>query len=77
MEDAIFFLGSDRTAINRQLNQDREGVPVTLAVLDGEIRINVSGEAGGARRDVVLVTDQRRGLGDRSRREFGTYARGI
>ena len=53
------FVGTDRTSINRQLKDNREGVAVTLAVQDGELRVDVSGAAGGAPSDVVLIAYQR------------------
>jgi hypothetical protein len=56
------FLGSDRAAINRELIDNRGGVAVTLGVQEGDVRINVSGETGGARSDVVLIAYQRRAV---------------
>jgi hypothetical protein len=49
------FVGSDRSAIGKSLDANRPGVPVTVAVLGAQIRVEVGAQAGAGPGDVVLV----------------------
>jgi len=56
------FVGSDRKSIGGALASPRSGVPVTIAVSDGLVLVDLQAQDG---------------IPDRSRRELGTHAEGI
>jgi hypothetical protein len=49
------FVGSDRSAIGGALGSPRSGVPVTIAVADGQVRVQIPAEGHAGASDVVLV----------------------
>lgn len=53
------FVGNDVASINKQLNENRSGIAVALAVHDAEIEIDLGMQEGAAPSDVVLVAYQR------------------
>ena len=50
------FVGSDRRAIGGALGPQRSGVPVTIAVTDGQVRVDVAGQGHTGACDVLLVS---------------------
>lgn len=49
------YVGSNRSAIDRALKSNRDGVPVSLSVIDGEARVRLAppGGSGGPRGDAL------------------------
>ena len=56
------FIGSDRSAISHALQEPRDGVPVTLSVIDGEIRVKLASSEQGRGDEVTLVTFLRKAV---------------
>jgi hypothetical protein len=53
------FVGSDRGAITRALNDPRSGTAITLAVGDGRVSIDIADDPAGVASDVVVLTYRR------------------
>jgi hypothetical protein len=53
------FVGSDRRSIGSALAVRRPGVPVTIAIADGAVLVNLGAHANVAASDVVLVAYER------------------
>jgi hypothetical protein len=61
------YVGSNRSAIDRALKSSRDGVPVSLSVIDGEARVRLDPHGGsqpakGQPADVVLVAYLRKAV---------------
>jgi hypothetical protein len=61
------YVGSNRSAIDRALKSSRDGVPVSLSVIDGEARVRLAPRGGsqpakGQPADVVLVAYLRKAV---------------
>jgi hypothetical protein len=50
------FVGSDRKSIGSSLASPRAGVPVTIAVSEGQILVDMEAQGGAAPSDVLLVS---------------------
>jgi hypothetical protein len=50
------FVGSDRISIGASLSSPRAGVPVTIAVSEGQILVDLEAQGGAAPSDVLLVS---------------------
>jgi hypothetical protein len=55
-------VGSDGRRVAQALSARREGVPIGLSVEEGELRVELGGQAGAPRSDVVLVAYQRQAV---------------
>jgi hypothetical protein len=53
------YVGSDRASINKGLKEKRLGVPVAIAIRDGDVMIRLDAQAAAAPSDVFLVAYQR------------------
>lgn len=53
------FVGSDRSAIGKELAAGRSGVPVTVSLKDGEVKVELAGATHAVASDIVLVAYQR------------------
>jgi hypothetical protein len=49
------FVGSDRRAIGEVLGAKRSGVPMTIVVSDGQVRVQIAAQRPAGTSDVVLV----------------------
>jgi hypothetical protein len=72
------FVGSDRPRVGRSLNTPRTGIPVSIAVNEGKVIVDVAAMVGGPRSDVVLVAYQQSaissiGRGENSGRTLTEY----
>ena len=72
------FVGSDRRSIGQSLNTTRTGIPVTLAVGDGSVLVDLAARAGVPQCDVLLVAYQQSavsaiGRGENSGRTLTEY----
>lgn len=72
------FIGSNRAAIAQALRTPREGVPMALSVVDGEIRVKLDSSGSARAGDVTLVTFLRKatssiGRGENAGRTLEEY----
>ena len=72
------FVGSDRRKIGRSLSTPRTGIPVSIAVNEGKVIVDLATAVGGPRGDVVLVAYQQSaissiGRGENSGRTLTEY----
>jgi hypothetical protein len=72
------FVGSDRRSIGQALNSARTGIPVTLAVSDGSVLVDLPATTGVSQGDVLLVAYQQSavsaiGRGENSGRTLTEY----
>ena len=67
IDGRVDYVGSNRTAIDRALKANRDGVPVSLSVIDGEARVRLDPPGGsqpgkGQPADVVLIAYLRKAV---------------